>query len=354
MIRAFLITALLGAPMVASAQTGEDGEPIIADAPQDWQVCNETSYVLRLAIASPVNGKMTPRGWTRIRPGDCEAPDGAIGIQRFIYAESSGAHQGGIREWKGGTPLCATDTDFTADATMSCALQDMTERLYIPVSPDDPKTVFVETDDYGDKAVTAGIQRLLRDNGYEISRIDGISGRRTSKTMAQFVKDQELSDDLNEGAKIDALEQAAFAHVKTVGLTVCNDSSRKVWAAIGQRRKGNWESKGWWSVDPNACLQPVTSSLLDADMHFYAVQEGLQADDESRDQTPDHKLISSAAQPAQFCVADSRFWAMGRENCADKGYGAADFRVLPADKDGMTIKLSDADFSAPSSTGLRR
>ena len=362
MKRFALIMAALAVCANAAAQTDDSStetpnEPeatMPMSSPQLWQVCNETSFVLRLAIASPVSGKMTPRGWTRIRPGDCATPDGTVGIQRFIYAESSRAHQGGIREWKGSTRLCAGDTDFTADATIDCALQDLSLRGYIPVSPDDPVTSFVEEREFGSKAATAGIQRLLKDNGYEISRVDGLSGRRTNRTLSKFLEERELPKNLSIPEQIDALEEAAFNYVQDIGLSVCNKSTEHVWIALGLRKLGNWESRGWWSVAPDTCLQPYTETLKGADLHLYALQEDTPEDPEAEDPRPDRKLISRAIQPAQFCIAEARFSALGRENCADKGYHAADFRILPTDKDGTVINLTDADFAAPSAVGLRR
>lgn len=342
---------LTGAVLGNSAVAQDNPQPA---TPQLWQVCNETSYVLRLAIASPVAGKMTPRGWTRIRPGECETPDGTVGIQRFIYAESVAAHRGGIREWKGKTPLCVGEAEFTADATKDCADQGMESRNYIAVSPDDPVTSFVEAREYGGKAADAGIQRLLRDNGYQISRIDGLAGRRTQRTLSSFLKDHELAQNLTRSQQIDALEAAALENVKKIGLTLCNKSDERIWSAIGLRRKGLWESRGWWSIEPEDCLQVHKDSLSTSDLHFYALQEDTPADPENEPPRPDKKLTSVAIEPAIFCIAEARFSALGRENCTDQGYHAAIFRILPTDREGMTVNLTDADFTAASAVILRR
>ena len=48
--------------------------------------------------------------------------------------------------------------------------------------------------------------------------------------------------------------------------------------------------------------------------------------------------------PAPFCIAESRFAALGREKCLEQGYAAVDFRPLPADVDVQVIRLTDADF----------
>lgn len=181
-----------------------------------------------------------------------------------------------------------------------------------------------------------------------------MTGRRTSRTLNKFLEDQDLPKNLSDPEKIDALEEAAFNYVEEIGLTVCNKSEEQVWTAIGLRKLGNWESRGWWSIAPDTCLQPFTESLEGADLHLYALQEDTPDDPETEDPRPDRKLISRAIQPAQFCIAEARFSALGRDNCADKGYHAADFRILPSDKVGTVLNLTDADFAAPSAVGLRR
>ncbi len=317
-----------------------------------WQICNETSFALRIATATSVEGNVQPRGWDNLHAGSCLSVDAPPDTPRFVYAESSPVHRGGIREWKGEVQLCASDKDFIADSAIGCALQNLTSRNYIAVDPAEAVTTFMEIEDFGSKARTAGIQRLLKDNGYPITRIDGVEGRRTSKTLAKFIKDQGLTASMTGEDELAALEAAALEKSKTVGLTVCNKSSANIWTAIGRRRKGNWESRGWWSIEPEKCGQVFTESLISSDLAYYAIQDGII--EETGAQGPDRKLRSQAAKPSQFCVAESRFSVMGRDSCSDQGYRAANFRNLPIDKDGITIDLTDADFAEPSPSGLRK
>ncbi len=317
-----------------------------------WKICNETSFSLRIATAAMVAGVLKPRGWSSIRPGGCLTVQAQSGAPRFVYAESSSAHRGGIREWKGDISLCASDEDFEADPGVDCALQELSTRKYIAVDPSEEVTTLVEIEEFGTKAVTAGIQRLLMDNGYPITRVDGVAGRRTSQTLAKFLKDQGLATSLSPDQQLVALETAAIEKIATVGLTLCNKSSSEIWAAIGRRRKGNWESRGWWSINVDDCAQVFTETLISADLSYYAVQSGSIGVDGAK--SSDKPLRSLAATPSQFCIADSRFAVMGRENCADQGYQPANFRPLPIDKDGMQIDLSDADFAGTNASGLRR
>jgi len=228
----------------------------------------------------------------------------------------------------------------------------MYQRSYLAVDPGEMTTTLVEIDDYGNKATTAGIQRLLRDNGYEISRVDGVPGRRTSRTLSQFLKDQELPASLPPDEQLTALEEAALKAIRDVGVTLCNRTDQDVWAALGRRRNGNWESRGWWTLTPDSCGQIFTESLISNDVSYYAIQKG--GLDESGEAQADLSLRSLSAQPSQFCISDSRFSVIGREDCADLGYRIANFRPLPIDQDGVKIDLTGADFSTAGVAGLRR
>lgn len=338
--------ALLSAPALAQDEATET-------IPSGWDICNETSFILRLATATIIEGKMAPNGWSKLRPGGCQSIDAPLDTPRYLYAESSPAHQGGVREWKGSVELCASEEDFTADATISCPLQDLGSRQYQQIDPAEQKTTLVEPDDYGKRADMAGIQRLLRDNGYRINRIDGYKGRRTTNPLNKFLKSVKLKTNITVPEKIDALEEGARKKQSDIGFTVCNKSSEKIWSGVAFREDGKWESRGWWPVQIDECIRPFTKILKDTEAHYFALQEDSSAGP-TEEQKLDKRLKSTAVTPSQFCIAESRFAATGREFCSDRGYIAANFRPLPNDKEGATINLNDADFAEINPAGLRQ
>ncbi len=311
-----------------------------------WEVCNETGFVLRVATATTIDGAVTPKGWVRARPGQCLTFVADEISPRYVYAESSDSHQGDIREWKGRNRLCADDKDFVANTEVSCALQNMKTRNYLAVDPAEAVTRLVEIEDFGENASTAGIQRLLRDVGYSISKIDGREGRQTRRNLAAFFKDAGIPVPPTEGEIIDALEKSAKASQEKFGVTICNKTDARMWTSIARRQAGAWEARGWWNIEAGSCLRPQSESIKDEDAHIFALLEN--------EGGTDLILKSGAAVPAQFCIAQSRFAATNRENCADRGYRAASFRPLPSDKDGVNITLTDADFVVASTDGLRR
>ena len=350
----FVIAAAAVVLGVASASAQTD----------DWQVCNETSYVMRVATGVAGGEALRVRGWDRVLPGDCEGYRAPGTAPRYVIAESHPAHQGGIREWVGDVELCAGSDDFTAEPEQSCSLQGLELRTFIRVPADEERTLLVEPSDYKSKAKVAGLQRLLRDAGYKVRRIDGLSGRGTTRELNKFRKDAGLDKGATEAEQYAALIEAAEARRDSLGLTVCNESQERIWAGMGFRRDGVWQSRGWWEVAVGACEQVSTEALSGAEPHLFALQEDTrppEADDDELDTEdlpprPDKRLRTVATGPSQFCISEARFAVVGREDCRDRGYGMASFRPLSLadEEDGKTVTLTDADFVAPSSTGLRR
>lgn len=329
---------------VASGQTAEDNDA-------GWQICNETSYILNVATAFMYRDRLVSKGWAKLLPGDCDKAEASKGQPRYLYAESSPAYAGGIREWKGTTPFCVEEGAFRSDPAKSCDPTDKKSRMFLSVDPKDPVTTLTEPEDYGRRATIAGLQRLLKNNGYKISRIDGVSGRRTTRNVRAFLKTRKLPENLPMPRKLEELEKASQERLAAMGLKVCNKSSEIVWAAIGQRKGENWESRGWWSLPVAECLQLVTEPLSGKDVHIFARQRQT---DMSGNLLPDKSLRNVSATPAQFCITDARFSALGRENCTGSGYEVAAFRMVEVSNDSATVNLTDTDFVEVSVAGLRR
>jgi len=342
------IIALLSLSLsgLAAAQTVEDGNQAAA-ADAAWNICNETSFILRLATAQTTAGETQVSGWQKLRPSQClkETPD--LNSARFLFAESAAVHNGGIREWAGAVTICVNPQEnFDIDTSVSCVLQGLETRRFLRIDPKEMDTTLIEPDDFKGKAKTAGLQRLMKDAGYKISRIDGIDGRRTRNTLKQFLKDYEIGSDLPLFEKMDALEDAALSQQDLTGLTLCNQTPVKTWTAIGYREDGSWQSRGWWAIDPEDCVRPWSKELTGTEMHIYAYQTG-EGDVNAILQNPLETMNN-------FCIAEAKFSAIGREFCTDKGYVPANFRSIPTTEKGLQINLSANDFITPPNGGLRQ
>jgi len=349
-VAAVILFALLALPGAAAAQDASPipVDPTLVGATAQWQVCNDTSYVLRTASAFLRGGTMAAKGWNEVLPGGCIAITTPASGPRFLFAESIAAHQGGVREWKGTTPLCVDEAvDFTSPATENCAVSGRAERNFFAVRPGEPVTTLVEPSEYGaKKARIAAQQRLLRDAGYAITRIDGLPGRKTSRLLRAFRKDQDLNADIDDSDLMRALIEASLAAQTAVGLEICNQTSAAIWAAIALQEEGRWRSRGWWHAEPDACIRPLDIPLTDLDVHVYAVQE--------TEGGPDKRLRTVATTPAQFCIAESKFDALGNDMCIEQGYSVASFRPVTAEDKTARVRLTDADFSEQTPGGLRR
>jgi len=315
-----------------------------------WEVCNETSFIQEVATATIADAtpgtKMLVNGWVKLYPGSCQEIEATKGTPRFVYAKSASVHQGGIREWKGQHEYCVGDEQFQAKTDLSCALQNMKPRQFLRVIPTEHRTAFVEPADFGKKAKTAGLQRLLKDNNYDVKRIDGLTGRRTTNTLNKFLKDNELETSIDLEEKFAALEKKANDIQDKIGVTLCNESKAKVWGAIAYESGDEVESRGWWPVETGSCLRPFSESLKDRPVHFYARQEnGGQTD----------KILKVSSKSAKdLCVGESKFSAIRQQFCEDQGYITARFHSLPIDQTGARIILKDSNFADAAISGLRQ
>ena len=336
-IAAFLL--VMTTQMHAWAQDGTERAETNIPVQLQWKVCNETSFVLETATVMVEEGKpadpLTVRGWIKLYPGACQFIPAEKGTPRYIYARSKAVHQGGIREWKGASEYCVGEGNFTAKTDIDCAGQNMTPRKFLRVIPTEHRTAFVEPANYGSKAETAGIQRLLQDNNYQISRIDGFDGRRTSNTLKQFFKDKQLSTDLSGQAVLAVLEATALEVRASIGLTFCNESTANVWSAIAYKGEKGPESRGWWLIAPSTCVQPLLVNLKPVDLYYYARQETEGATD---------NILNVSGQGRDYCIGEGRFSVIRHEFCKDQGYISARFQPVPSGQSGVRVVFKDANF----------
>jgi uncharacterized membrane protein len=314
-----------------------------APAAAQWEVCNHTSYITQVATSTTDDGLVRTEGWFRVRPGECAivrdeplAP-GPIAL----YAQSARAHLGGTRQWAGGIARCvdAANQTFLFSGERPCEElgPGVEERLFIAAEATGPtwRTTLEEPDRHdARKARQAGIQRLLQDAGYDVPVIDGFGGRRTVLETRRFVEDRGLSNTIEEPDLIDALEAAAVERGRDLGLTVCNQTSAEVWTAHATMREDGWESRGWWSLPANGCARLLSTGLAGRDHYLFAALE-----------SPDgERRLTSGVEP--FCLADTRFAIIGRDDCARRGYTVGRFvRLDTRGRSVLEVTLSEDDFA---------
>lgn len=337
----------------------------VQEARADYRFCNATSYVLEGAIGVARNGEAktdekpvptdtlaggniqhTPQwqsqGWTQVLPGECASALAAPLVKGnyYVFARSSEAHQGPTKYFAGSARFCTLTSDFKITGRENCAMRGYDSHDFIRVAVNDTQewtTTFGEPRDYSlAQARIAGAQRLLRDNGLHLPKIDGYAAKNTRRAALAFqrtsgrqptgVIDHDLVAALIEGAKA---EQAKF------GLNICNKTSYLVWAAVAVSTDDDDISNGWIRVAPGACAKAVKDKLDDKPYYVYAEATDKNGAVAMRD---GRRLIWSGREA--FCTKTTRFEIEGREACATRGYDERPFmRVNTGGKALVNVPL---------------
>jgi uncharacterized membrane protein len=332
------VVAFLAA-LALVALAGPARTQTVPSASSGWTLCNQTSYVVEAAAGRPEGRGISVQGWNRLRPGECRRVVTAPLTRglHYVYARTSTAHRGGRRQWAGAATLCVDPVrTFAIESPARCESMGLEARSFREVrinKRDSWRTILAEAEPYSlARARTAGLQRLLSDVGYEVrGRGDP---RRMATAMARFREDARLAVNATEDQLIDELEKRAKTRAAEVGLTLCNQTKGRIFAAVARRRGEGWESRGWWTLGPQGCARTIDDPLGAGAYYIHAV---LQTKDGER---------YLAAEGESFCVARTRFAILGREACDKRHYDAALFvPVRPPDRrEGLKIDFQEREF----------
>ncbi len=309
-------------------------------APNGWQICNETSFVLEAATGRPEGRNIQVQGWTRLRPGECRVAIGAPLARgtHYLYARTSTAHRGGRRQWAGDARLCVDPTRQFSLVNPPRCTDTYEERRFRRVQinkRDTWRTSFAEATQYTQpRARQLGLQRLLEDAGYDVREgRRGVDPRRIAQAIAQFRASARLAPSATEDQLVDALETAARRRAGQVGLTLCNRTRGRVWTAVARRRGEGWESRGWWALSPGGCVRTIDEVLIQEVYYVHA----------SLDSANGPRFLAAGGEP--FCTSPARFAILGREQCEGRYYQTTLFtRIGARDRDGLVVDFEDRDF----------
>jgi uncharacterized membrane protein len=293
-----------------------------AASPTDaaMQACNRTSYVLYAATGTASGANVASQGWTRIAPGGCKTvlANDLTAPAYYIYARSSQAHSGASRAWGGSIGICVKDTNFSSlDPALatSCQSDDFFQLPFARVETHAKKnwtTTFSESPALTTlaQAQMAGLKRLLGDVGYKVGAIDPTPNKVTDAAISDFRKRQRLSPGATMDDLFDALETEAMKTATPAGYSVCNDTTKSVAAALGQKQNSDWVSHGWWKIAAGSCARLIADLSGFDSLYLFVQKIGGPA------------LVSG---PTKFCVADIEFDIQGRGRCAARGMTEAGF-----------------------------
>ncbi len=330
--------------LVAAALAGALGSAATAE----WRVCNQSSFILQAAVGHEESGELWSEGWLRMRPGECTvAIDGDLEPGTyFLYARSSAAHRGGRREWSGSRPLCVDEAEssFFLSSSGTCEAVGAATRLFSPIDVQEAswRTRLMEPSTPGrgysvGRARTLGLQRLLADAGYyAANRIDGVAGRRTERAVARFLGDMGQRAEPPYEELLDLLEKTAVERKDDAGLTVCNRANAPIWSAVATRVERSWESRGWWELAPDQCATIIDKALDEPPYYLYA---------DKQDERGPRPLKDGAET---FCLAQTRFAILGRDECRQRGFDEGRFMSVEPDGAGAAmIEFETDDFAEP-------
>ena len=159
-------------------------------------------------------------------------------------------------------------------------------------------------------AETAGLKRLLRDQGTRIGAIDAKPDKAADAALAAFRKRLNMAPTASASDLFDALETEALKTTAPTGYSVCNDSAKPIAVAIGQQLGAKWVSRGWWAVAAGGCAKALPDPIAVDKIYLRA-------------ERPDGAPVVSGA--AKFCVTNIEFEIEGREHCAQRGLNEAGF-----------------------------
>jgi uncharacterized membrane protein len=305
----------------------------VVPARASLRLCDSTSYVLYAATAVGAADGVTVKGWTRIVPGACTiALQGdLVASAYYLYARTSQAYSGPAHAWAGTVDFCTKSDDFSLHvpfASPNCATPDMTALPFAAFSTHHMRSwtlTFREEPDFATMkdAEHAGLKRLLGDDGAANLRND----KDIDAALAQFEKRLHLSAKSGTEGLFDALETEALRNAAPIGYTVCNDTEKPVFAALGEVDTKGFVSRGWWMVAAASCAKTITDSIVGRKIYL-------------RVERP--KSMALVQGPMTFCVTDIEFEIHGREHCAARGLREAGFLATNTDgAAGFAAHISD-------------
>jgi uncharacterized membrane protein len=334
-----LIRRAAGAGLLGLCMAGAFAAPARAEL----TYCNHSSFYILSAVAYVENKEWRSRGWIPLRPGECRVvmKDDMSTKQVFTYAEGHQGHKGDIRTWEGRIQFCVGGGSerFDISGREGCRQRGHEVRQFARLDKSDGARdwtmEFRELRSYTlERALIAGVQRLLFDVGYNAGQIDGYVGRRTALSMRAFQSRAGMTVDGRASFDmIDKLLERATAIQAQSGFWLCNKTPFELWAAIGFATGKSFTSRGWWKVPQGECMKPIKDRLETSFFYTYAEAERENGE----------RIIWGGEHP--LCTADVMFEIEGNEDCAARGYENTGFDRL--DTKGRNGHRQDFTYQSP-------
>ena len=115
---------------------------------------------------------------------------------------------------------------------------------------------------------------------------------------------------------------------------LCNNTSSRVGVAIGHKEQEDWNTAGWWTLDPNKCETLLVGKLATRYFYIHAV---------------DYDHGGAWLGKAFMCTNNGDFVIHGTEDCSVRGHDRSGFfEVDTRDQSDWTIQLNKtSEFFIP-------
>lgn len=316
----------------------------VAPAHADLRLCNRTSYVLDLALGLEERGAAATRGWFRVDPGLCRGVlAGAIDADHiYVFARALRLYGASPLPQAGHVDLCVADGNFVIAGARTCSAgrgQRLVRFTAVQPAAGDAgltATVAEEAEYDAEHARLAGIQRLLGIAGYDANPIDGVGGARTEAAVAQFLSEHSQPPDaarapISFDVLLDAVKLADGR-----GFAWCNDTALTVMAALGAEDGAAMVTRGWYRVEPGACLKPGVTGRPPRVFSF-----GEAVDQDGLPVKRDGKPLSWGGG-TMLCTRPVRFELNDHSDCAANGFNTTGFAVVDLAGRGATVHFQES------------
>jgi len=327
----YLFTAFCFVTLCVFAPLGVQAQ---ADKTPPLNLCNETSYVLDVAIAQQMGAASRSWGWVRLMPGVCKQNVANIESagQVYVYAQSIAVHAGSVQRFTGNERFCVDNNQqFAIESRRECAQRGYRLAEFKPTNKAKRKHIVYFTDplDFGaQRALIAGAQRLLSDIGYQPGRIDGFMGRRSRNALADFQKKHNMRTDYKITQPLLQKLLAEAEKTSTArGLQLCNKTPDLIWAALGEISADDFITQGWLRIDIGKCVRAINTVLRDR--YYFVYAEAVDKNGTLIVRDGQRKIWSG---DVSLCTKPPRFTIKQHDDCIARGLDETHFIKIDTGK----------------------
>ncbi len=303
-------------------------QPVRAAGPSEYQLCNNTSYIVDSAIGIEFQDATATQGWFRVYPGSCRSilSNTQQGERYFIHTRTPVIYDRMSEPAAISRMLCIRDENFLFAGAEKCPGEKGSLAPFSRILPgegNDVSTVTL-TEEAGysqDSARIAGIQRLLTLAGQDPGAIDGQSNAQTDNAIDIIRQQSNLAENADDATLFVTLISAALNAGGSTGLTICNETSWQILAAIGTLADTIIVSQGWFQLPANRCTKVLRTALKGDEIQIFA--EAI--DENGRPASVGGNLLRWGGE-TRLCTKSIRFEISDHKECELRGLESTPFR----------------------------